>query len=119
MSFEEIAVVVLCLVAGYGGMAFLMDRRKAESVNVPRAAGPPAQAPIESLAAALAWPVVLGVAPDASIEQIQRAYEMRIAELHLDKAAAFGSAARDAAASKSREIRAAYDEACRARRTRA
>jgi len=115
MSFEEIAVIVVCLLGGYWGVSFVMDRRKRESFKMPPAEEPVTPPSGESLAHALAWTAVLGISPDASIEQINRAYELRIAELHLDKAAALGPEARELAQRKSREIKAAYDEACRVR----
>jgi DnaJ-domain-containing protein 1 len=118
MSFEEIGVIVLCLVGGYWGVSFLMDRRKSESVEAPRAEDPVALSTAEPLARSLHWTAVLGISPDASIEQIDRAYQVRIAELHLDKAAALGPEARELAGRKSREIEAAYEEACRLRRAR-
>jgi DnaJ-domain-containing protein 1 len=116
VSFEEIAVIVVCVLGGYWGVSFVMDRRKNESFKLPRAQEPAALSAGEPLAPALAWTAVLGISPDASIEQIDRAYRLRIAELHLDKAAALGTEARELAERKSREIKAAYDEACRARR---
>ena len=118
MSFQEIAVIVVCLFAGYWGIAFLFDRRKGESFKGPRAEEPVVLSTGESLARALAWTAVLGISSDASIEQIERAYQLRIAELHLDKAAALGPEARELAERKSREIKAAYDEARRALRGR-
>jgi DnaJ like chaperone protein len=99
-------------------VSFLMDRRKSESVQVPHAEEPVVPSTGEPLARSLAWTAVLGISPDASIEQIDRAYQLRIAELHLDKAAALGPEARDLAQRRSREIEAAYDEACRVRRGR-
>jgi DnaJ-domain-containing protein 1 len=119
MSFEELGVIVLCLVGGYWGVSFLFDRRRRETYKVPPTPQPAAPSAEAAPPRALPWTTVLGISPDASIEQIQRAYQLRTAELHLDKAAALGAEARELARRKSREIEAAYDEACRALRGRA
>jgi len=55
------------------------------------------------------WHTVLGVAEDASREQINEAYRRMISQYHPDKVAQMGEEIRAVANAKSREINAAYE----------
>ena len=114
MSLEEIAVITLCLFGGYWGVSFLFQRKDRE--RGPRAGAVPPQ---QQQSAAPAWATVLGVSPDAGMDEIRRAYQQRIAEYHPDKVARLGAELRELAKRKSKEINLAYDKACRARGERA
>lgn len=109
MSLEEIAVIILCLFGGYWGVSFLFQRKDRE--RGPRADPLPKQ----DQQSAPVWATVLGVSPEAGMDEIRRAYQHRIAEYHPDKVAALGTELRALAERKSKEINLAYDEACRAR----
>jgi hypothetical protein len=58
-----------------------------------------------------AWPEILNVPPDASIDEIRRAYKTLISQYHPDKVAALGPELRELCEAKSKEINAAYDQA--------
>jgi DnaJ like chaperone protein len=118
LSLEEITIIALCLFGGYWGVSFLFDRRKGR--NPERLSGddradevPPREE--VSVASSLSWPSVLGVSPNAGIDEIRHAYRLRMAEYHPDKVAALGAELRALAERKTKEINVAYDEACRAR----
>jgi DnaJ like chaperone protein len=110
VSLEEIAVIALCLFGGYWAVSFLFQRKDRE--RGPRADAVPPQ---HQLSPASTWAAVLGVSADASMEEIRKAYQHRIAEYHPDKVAALGAELRELAERKSKEINLAYDEACSAR----
>ena len=57
------------------------------------------------------WPEVLGVAPDASDDELRAAYRRKISEYHPDKVAGLGIELCALAERKAAEINAAYDEA--------
>jgi len=113
MSPEEIAVVLLCLFGGYWAVSFLFNGRSKTSR---RGSKPEAtlssEVPSESIPS---WATILGVAADASAEEIRRAYQQRIAEYHPDKVAALGAELRELAERKSKEINLAYEDARRSR----
>lgn len=113
MSSDEIAVVLICLVAGYWGVSAWLGRgaRKDPGGREP----PPVRPmPIDPLAAS--WSTTLGVSPDAPREEITLAYKRLISEYHPDKVANAGAEIRALAERKSQEINAAYDYAMKLRR---
>jgi DnaJ like chaperone protein len=110
VSLEEIAVIALCLFGGYWGVSFLFQRKDRE--RGPRADTLPPQG---QQSTAPTWATILGVSPQAGMDEIRRAYQQRIAEYHPDKVARLGAELRELAERKSKEINLAYDEACRAR----
>lgn len=112
MSLEEIGVVTLCLFGGYWVVSFLFSRGRPRPG--PGTAPPPPSEP-ETGGAAAHWAEVLGVSPDASAEEIRRAYQQRIGEYHPDKVATLGPEMRDLAERKSQAINVAFDEARRVR----
>jgi DnaJ-domain-containing protein 1 len=109
MSLEEIAVIVLCLFGGYWVVSFLIDRRKAADTTAHSSNGGSAGSQ-DAL-----WPIILGVDPHASLEEIRQAYRLRMSEYHPDKAAGLGPELRELAERKAKEINRAYQEARRAR----
>ena len=108
-GFELIAVVVFFLV-GYWVVDFFWPKKK------PDAAPAPVQMEGDaSLAENEPWHEVLGVPPDATPEQIRKAYEEKSAEYHPDRVAGMGPKFRDTAIRLTRRINDAFDEAMRAR----
>lgn len=78
------------------------------------AASGPRAAEASDLAAARR---VLGVAEDASDEEIERAFRKRISEYHPDKVAGAAEEIRSLAETRAREINRAYETLLAARRT--
>ena len=109
MSLEEIAVIVLCLFGGYWVVSFLIDRRKAGDAST-HSSTPDSAGSQDAL-----WPIILGVDPHASMEEIRQAYRLRMSEYHPDKVAGLGPELRELAERKAKEINRAYEEARRAR----
>jgi DnaJ like chaperone protein len=58
-----------------------------------------------------AWHETLQVAPDASIEEIRRAYRSLMSQYHPDKVASLGPELRELCERKTKEINTAYDRA--------
>lgn len=108
MSLEELGVIALCLFGGYWGVSLLFQR-KGKARAAPKAEDPP---PGEDEPA---WATVLGVGPDAGMDEIRRAYQRRIGEYHPDKVATLGPELKALAERKSQEINVAYERARRAR----
>lgn len=105
MSMTDWAVIGICLAGGYWLVSLFLDRPASQ-------AGPhPDDATANETPAP--WWEVLHVSPTASMDEIRRAYGLRMSEYHPDKVSALGAELRDLAARKASEINAAYDEACR------
>lgn len=109
MTTTEILAIIGCLLLGYWIMAVfvpsVMDRetyREGEEA-----------APLSETEAA--WHVVLGVANDATQEEIAAAYKRKIGEYHPDRVAQMGQDIRDVAERKSREINVAFEYAMKLR----
>jgi preprotein translocase subunit Sec63 len=109
MSLEEVAVIVLCLFGGCWVVSFLIDRRKAGDAT-PHSSTASSAGSQDAL-----WPIILGVDPHASMEEIRQAYRLRMSEYHPDKVAGLGPELRELAERKAKEINGAYQEARRAR----
>ncbi len=61
------------------------------------------------------WHTVLGISPDATVDEIRQAYRALMGQYHPDKVATLGAELRDLAERKSKEINAAYEQGLRAR----
>ena len=92
-GLELLAVVVFFLI-GYWAVDFFWPKKNSD--------GAP-------------WHEVLGVAPDATLEQIRKAYEEKSAQYHPDRVAGIGPEFRDTAIRLTRRINDAYEEAVRTR----
>jgi preprotein translocase subunit Sec63 len=108
-GLELLAVVVFFLI-GYWVVDFFWPKKRSDGVPpAPAATGPTAfndNAP---------WHEVLSVAPDATLEQIRKAYEEKSAQYHPDRVAAMGPEFRETAVRLTRRINDAYEQAIRAR----
>lgn len=101
-GFELVAVVVFFLI-GYWIVDFFWPKKKAE---VPL--------PVQAAAAgAQPWHEVLGVSPQASVEQIREAYLAKSAEHHPDRVFAQGPEAREEALRMTRKLNDAFEQAMR------
>lgn len=108
-GLELLAVVVFFLV-GYWLVDFFWPKKKADAPPVaPRMAGD--VAPRESAS----WYEVLGIPPDATLEQIRQAYEEKSAQYHPDRVAGMGPEFEKTALRMTRQINDAYAEAVRSR----
>lgn len=106
MSPLEIGVIVACAAIGYKYVSSMMDKRGASSTERPRSTDEPRLGD-----APAAWHHVLGVAPDATHEQIVAAYRQQISQYHPDKVASLGDDLRTFAEARTKAINAAYAEA--------
>lgn len=118
MSGAEILIVVVALVAGYRIVSrFLQDsppaRREPAGGPPPSCEPPPWSSDMDPAEAP--WSSILGVAPDASVEDIRRAYRGQRGQYHPDKVAALGVELQALAERKSKEIGIAYRRAMRER----
>jgi len=109
-GLELLAVVVFFMI-GYWLVDFFWPKKKASS-DAPAAAAVPGQPASNDRAP---WHEVLGVAPDATLDQIRKAYEERSAQVHPDRVAGMGPEFRETATRATRRINDAYEEAVRAR----
>ena len=110
MSLGELTVSFLCLLAGYVGVNWWLNRgsaekpassaRKEEATNTRRP---------EKAQGAFAWNVVLDVDEGANRAAITAAYRQRISQYHPDKVSQMGPEIRALAEQKSKEINAAYE----------
>jgi preprotein translocase subunit Sec63 len=101
-GFELLAVVVFFLI-GYWIVDFFWPKKKAAAES----AAAPAVEP---------WHQILGLSPDASVEQIREAYQRKSAEHHPDKVFNQGPEAREAALRMTRKVNDAFEQAMRERR---
>ena len=105
MEGLELLAVVVFFMIGYWLVDFFWPKKKSNGA-------PPAAAPGTSASADNApWHEVLGVAPDATLEGIRKAYEEKSAQYHPDRVAGMGPEFRDTAIRLTRRINDAYEEA--------
>jgi DnaJ-domain-containing protein 1 len=108
----------------YGALAYLIyhlyvsSRKGAKGQARPKAKAKrvreaPAKTPPAVQAKAVAPHEVLGVEPEASPEQIRRAYQKMMHEYHPDRVANAASELRQLAEKRSKEINAAYESMMR------
>ena len=119
MSTMEVLTGITCLFLGYWIVSVLLDRKKERldepTPNEPAPRGGPFQREVRDDEIPQPWHVILGVAETAGIDEIQRAYRVRISEYHPDKVAQLGQELRELANRKSIEINAAYELAMKIR----
>ena len=108
-GLELLAVVVFFLI-GYWAVDFFWPKKNSD--GAPAASAAPGPSAINDDAP---WHEVLGVAPDATLEQIRKAYEEKSAQYHPDRVAGIGPEFRDTAIRLTRRINDAYEEAVRTR----
>jgi len=75
MSAQEIFIILICMYVGYVIVSALMNARKTQPVQQPIPE-------LETRPVTPLWHEVLGVAPDASVEEIRRAYQSRSDEIN-------------------------------------
>ncbi len=118
MNFTLIGVIILCAGLGYALMNFFLSGPSApRSEDDPLGIGsrrqqtPPPRQPQPRADASEPWYDVLGVAPDATLEQIKRGYRQKISQYHPDKVANSADEIRQLAESRSKQINTAYEYA--------
>ncbi|MDR2452553.1 MAG: J domain-containing protein [Candidatus Accumulibacter sp.] len=111
MSVLEIVVILSGLFLGYWVVSkFLTGKTSAPSpADRTRDRGEAGRAD-----APASWHEILGVSPDASMEEIRQAYRTLMSQYHPDKVASLGEDLKKLAEAKSREITRAYRAALRA-----
>ena len=110
-GYELIAVVVFFLV-GYWLVDFFWPKKKTEA---PPASGPAPMAGNAAPGDNAAWHEVLGVSPDADLEQIRKAYEEKSAQYHPSRVAGLGPEYEATALRMTRRVNDAFAEAMRTR----
>ena len=117
MNFTLIGVIILCAGLGYALMNyFLSGPPTPRSEDDPLGIGsrrqqeppPPPRQPAAA-SASEPWYETLGVTPDATLEQIKRAYRQKISQYHPDKVANSADEIRQLAEVRSKQINAAYE----------
>ena len=118
MNFTLIGVIILCAGLGYALLNyFLSGPPTPRSEDGPLGIGsrrqqaPPPRQPQPRADASEPWYDVLGVAPDATLEQIKRGYRQKISQYHPDKVANSADEIRQLAESRSKQINPAYEYA--------
>jgi DnaJ-domain-containing protein 1 len=106
-GLELLAVIVFFLV-GYWVVDFFWPKKKT---------GDTAATTARQVASGenAAWHEVLGVSPDASLDEIRKAYEEKSAQYHPDRVTGLGPELRETAIRMTRRINDAYEQAVRAR----
>lgn len=104
MTLVDIIVIAICLALGYKFASAMMSKS-----DEPATGSRPE--PPNLFQRHPPWHDVLGVAPDATHDQIVSAYRARMSEYHPDKVANLGADIRALAEQKAKEINAAYAEA--------
>jgi hypothetical protein len=111
MSTWELVVIIVCGVAGFSPVSFIIDafRPKTQAAHGPpedtndktsRTSHKPEQIPM--------WFEVLGVQPTAPIEEIKMAYHQRARQYHPDRVQGLGQEFREIADRKMKELNLAY-----------
>jgi DnaJ-domain-containing protein 1 len=119
MNFTLIGVIILCAGLGYALMNFFLSgpsRPRSEDdplgIGARRQHAPPPPPPRQPPAdIPEPWYDILGVAPDATLEQIKRGYRQKISQYHPDKVANSADEIRQLAESRSKQINTAYEYA--------
>ncbi len=118
MNFTLIGVIILCAGLGYALMNYFLSgpptpRSEDDPLGIGsrRQQAPPPRQPQPRADASEPWYDVLGVAPDATLEQIKRGYRQKISQYHPDKVANSADEIRQLAESRSKQINTAYEYA--------
>ena len=118
MNFTLIGIIILCAGLGYALMNYFLSgpptpRSEDDPLGIGsrRQQAPPPRQPQPRADASEPWYDVLGVAPDATLEQIKRGYRQKISQYHPDKVANSADEIRQLAESRSKQINTAYEYA--------
>ena len=128
MNFTLIGVIILCAGLGYALMNYFLSgpptpRSEDDPLGIGsrRQQAPPPRQPQPRADASEPWYDVLGVAPDATLEQIKRGDHLRVrpgekvkrlrSQYHPDKVANSADEIRQLAESRSKQINTAYEYA--------
>ena len=118
MNFTLIGVIILCAGLGYALMNYFLSgpptpRSEDDPLGIGsrRQQAPPPRQPQPRADASEPWYDVLGVAPDATLDQIKRGYRQKISQYHPDKVANSADEIRQLAESRSKQINTAYEYA--------
>jgi DnaJ-domain-containing protein 1 len=116
----QLAIIIICCVAGYAAMSFLIDALRRSSREAPprasyrKPAAPDSDAvPDNDIARAR---LLLGVNSDATLDQLKLRYRELLSQYHPDKTQHLGIELQELAANKTRQIIEAYELLVSARR---
>ena len=105
-GFELLAVVVFFLI-GYWIVDYFWPKKKGNALD-----GESGRGSLEH-GEKISWHETLGVSPDASLDEIRRAYKEKIAQYHPDRVATMGPELQEMATRLTQRINVAYNEAVR------
>lgn len=112
MSGIEITVVLFGLFLGYWIVSnFIRDKPKNPTSSEPEQPEQEKNSSTQNEASPVAWHETLNVSPQATIEEIRRAYKVLMSQYHPDKVASLGEELKALAEKKSKEITSAYRKA--------
>ena len=123
MSFNEIAIIVACLVAGYWAVSKYLEQRddptgsKAQEGsqstfnNFGNKEEPISSSRSDPEYVRTNWALILGVSSSATSLEISSAYRTKMSQYHPDKCASLGPELRELAELKAKQINTAYDYA--------
>jgi DnaJ-domain-containing protein 1 len=127
MSQEYIAAVVICAALGYWGVSWAIEKLSASIPQGPRNESGGSDAPKgdgqksgasnrnDGTPSSESWYAVLGIASNASADEIKMAYRSKLNLYHPDRVASLGEELRTVAEKKTKQLNAAYTEAVKAR----
>jgi DnaJ-domain-containing protein 1 len=123
MSFNEIAIIVGCLVTGYWAVNKYLEQKEADSktnkykdgqnfandFGQKSSSNPSVENDSEYIRNH--WNSILGVTIDTPLSEIAAAYKSKMSQYHPDKCASLGPELRELAEQKAKQINAAYEHA--------
>jgi DnaJ-domain-containing protein 1 len=115
LAAGEILVVIMCAIIGYGvvwSILTIVKRKAGGDAAKDEAKGENA----ETVNEALDWFQILEVLPDATDDEIRRAYYKKMMQYHPDKVETLGPEFKRLAETRTQEINRAYETARRTRR---
>ena len=111
-SFEVFAAIVF-FILGYIIVSAVWPKRSSEQTNSGSAAS---DAHLDAPGGtSTAWHEVLGVNPDATIEDIRQAYSLQMSKYHPDKVAELGPEIQRVAQQMTQRLNVAYEQALKSR----
>ena len=108
LSTQEIIIVICALGIGFGLMRVMLTTKKEDSTSDSSRKYPYEFSEEEK---SDQWFDILGVSPSASLEEIRSSYKNKISQYHPDKVSSLGAEFMTIAEKKTRQIKAAYEEA--------
>jgi DnaJ-domain-containing protein 1 len=117
MTGDELIVIVICGLIGYGLVWFVLSlRNRYNAAEGESTAGTETKTPDPKQYQAPDWYQVLEVPQTATIDEISAAYRRKIMQYHPDRVETLGAEFKQLAETRTRELNRAYEIACETRR---